>query len=63
MAYPKYSKVDNQVIVDDNAEKVRCPDSVQDYTVRHPAVYIQMKDGKGVCPYCGTTFVHKGEQS
>lgn len=63
MAYPKYSKIDNQVIVDQNAKEVRCPDSVQNYTVRHPAVYIQIKSGKGVCPYCGTTFVYQSGKS
>ena len=63
MAYPQYSKVDNEVIVDKNDQKVRCPDSVLDYTVRHPTVYIQMKNGKGVCPYCGTTFISESEKS
>lgn len=62
MAYPKYSKVDNKVYFNDLSEKISCPDSVKNYSVRHPKVYIPIVDGQGVCPYCGTLFVHKTTQ-
>ena len=56
MTYPKFSQVNNEVVVH-GEQRVFCPDSVENFQVRHPKVYIPLRDGKGVCPYCGTVFI------
>lgn len=59
MTYPKFSLVDNEVRVSADVHEVYCPDSVENFEVRHPRVYIPLINGQGVCPYCGTVFTQE----
>ncbi len=53
------AQAERRVEVSRDERPICCPRPGEEVWNMHPRVYIDMKDGEGVCPYCGTRYLIK----
>lgn len=50
-----------EVIVTEKDLPLHCPMADAPLWARHPRVFLDVaREGKSMCPYCGTRYVYKG---